>query len=121
MQRIIPASLTTISIVFLSLESATAIPTQASPAFLKERLFTVNINTENISPFEMTYRAYQGRYKAQSISSFGSFKQDARTGEVNATKLIAAAIAAGEISPTVANDQKYLSALESQLWRIARS
>jgi hypothetical protein len=121
MQRIIPASLIAVSVIFLSLESAAAIPTKASAAFVKEQLVATNIKTENISPFELTYRAYQGRYKAQGISSFGSFKQDARTGEVNPVKLVAAAIAAGELSPKIANDQKYLSALESQLWRIARS
>ncbi len=77
-------------------------------------------NENEITPFELVYRGYQGRYHAQGIGGFGTFLQEVRWGRIKASNLVAAAIAAGDLPATASQDSKYLKHVENQLWGISR-
>ena len=72
-----------------------------------------------VSPFELAFRGYQGRYHAQGISGFSSFQQDVRSGKIKSKELVEAAILAGDIPTENRNDKAYLNAVDFQLLGIA--
>jgi hypothetical protein len=76
--------------------------------------------SNEITPFELVYRGYQRRYHAQGIGGFGTFLQEVRWGRIKASKLVAAAIAAGDLPATASQDSEYLKRVENQLWSISR-
>ena len=69
-----------------------------------------------ITPFELASRAYQGAYKSQGISSFGSLHTDFSSGRITAKDLVRAAIEAKDLSPETQTDRAYLNAIEFQLF-----
>ena len=76
----------------------------------------MNTNAVGITPFELASRAYQGAYKAQGISSFGSLYTDFSSGRIAAKDLVRAAIEAKDLSPETQTDRAYLNAIEFQLF-----
>ncbi len=76
----------------------------------------MNANAAEITPFELASRAYQGAYKAQGISSFGSLRTDFSSGRIAAKDLVQAAIEAKDLSPETQIDRAYLNAVELQLF-----
>jgi hypothetical protein len=113
MKRLIVASL---SILALSLVTATAVTAEPKVGCPMMKVATNSINAGTaITPFNLVSRAYQGEYRLQGISSFGSFRADARSGKVTAKTLVQAAIDAKELAPELINDPAYLSAVGSQL------
>jgi hypothetical protein len=77
-------------------------------------------NDNSISAFELVSRGYQGRYRSHGISEFSSFLQEIRWGRMKASKLVAAAIAVGDLPAPIGQDEGYLNQVENQLWRISR-
>ena len=76
----------------------------------------MNANAAGITPFELASRAYQGAYKAQGISSFGSLRTDFSSGRITAKDLVRAAVEAKDLSPETQTDRAYLNAVELQLF-----
>jgi hypothetical protein len=72
-----------------------------------------------VSPFELAFRGYQGRYHAQGISGFSSFQEGVRRGKIKSKELVEAAIMAGDIPVENRNDKAYLNTVDFQLLGIA--
>ena len=111
MKRLILLSL---SVLTLSLSAATS----AKAVGRGGRTFAtvMNVNAAGITPFELASRAYQGAYKAQGISSFGSLRTDFSSGLITAKDLVRAAVEAKDLSPETQTDRAYLNAVELQLF-----
>ena len=78
---------------------------------------TIGNDTANtkLTPFALAALAYQGEYRSQGIPSFGSFLTAASNKTVTAKDLVAAAIAANQLTPDTQTDIGYLNAVDLQL------
>jgi hypothetical protein len=77
---------------------------------------TIGNHTANkLTPFALASFAYQGEYRSQGIPGFGSFLTAASNKTVTAKDLVAAAIAANQLTPDTQNDIGYLNAVDLQL------
>jgi hypothetical protein len=74
-----------------------------------------NHTANKLTPFALASFAYQGEYRAQGIPGFGSFLAAASNKTVTAKDLVAAAIAANQLTPDTQNDIGYLNAVDLQL------
>jgi hypothetical protein len=68
-----------------------------------------------LTPFGLVSLAYQGEYRTQGISGFGSFRSATSSKTITAKDLVKAAIDANQLSPDTQTDRGYLNAVEQQL------
>jgi hypothetical protein len=68
-----------------------------------------------LTPFALVSLAYQGEYRMQGIPGFGSFKTAVSSKTVTAKDLVAAAIAANQLTSDTQTDAGYLNAVNLQL------
>ena len=98
--------------------STLALSLVALPSFANE---TVAINPKSLSnvnqitPFSLVTRSYQGSFRNQGIPSGGVFKQQALSGRISPEDLVNVAIANGRLSPETINDRGYLHSVASFL------
>lgn len=112
MNKIIIAGLITIPLLSM-----------AVPASARSRISEAQSNTNMsliatdsvVSPFELTFRGYQGRYHAQGIRGFSTFQDGVIRGKINSKELVEAAIIAGDIPVETRNDKAFLNAVDFQL------
>ena len=98
--------------------SALTLSLVAAPAFANEVAAVnqnSNSNIQEITPFNLVRRSYQGYFADQGIPSNGAFNRAVRTGRVTANDLVEGAIAQGRLSPETINDRAYLNSVESHL------
>lgn len=72
-------------------------------------------NKSQLSPFEITSLAYQGRFDAAGIPGYGSLESGIASGSIAAEDVIEAAIASGRLSADVLEDGSFVSAVNNQL------
>ncbi len=77
-------------------------------------------NGSVITPFELSHRAYQGRYSSQGVNGFASLKQQTRWGRITADTIVEAAITMGDLPLRIRSDRQYLSDVEWRLWSFTR-
>jgi hypothetical protein len=113
MSRIITNLLTILLISPLILPTTIeAQPTNASP------INASNQNRDRISPFDLTYLAYQGNLKDRGIPSYGALIDAIAFGRVTAQKVMQAAVRANLLPEQTLSDSSYRSALQTQLYNL---
>jgi hypothetical protein len=120
MNRVIASFLTT-GLIYLSIFS-TAIgiqPIEASIAnvYIQAQLPNQAVK-EQISPFDLTYLAYQGNLKQQGIPSYGALIDGIAFGKVTAEKVMQAAVRANFLPEQTLADASYRSALQRHLYNL---
>ncbi len=117
MNRVIANVLTTLFIYPLILPPAIATQTTATtrPNHYTQAPILSQAVTEPISPFELTYLAYQGNLKDQGIPSYGALIDAIAFGRVTAQKVMQAAVRANRLPEQTLTDRNYRSALQTQL------
>ena len=70
---------------------------------------------KRMSPFALVSAAYRGRYEDWDIPSFATLETEYEAGNVTAENLVQAGIEAGELSPQAADDDDYVSFVDSEL------
>jgi hypothetical protein len=75
-----------------------------------------NTESTGITPFELVARAYQGAYKMQGVSGFGSFLTASSNHTITAKDIIKAAIELKQLAPETQADANYISAVDRQLF-----
>jgi hypothetical protein len=97
---------------------STTVVLQAKSQVKNLSLATITNNrvAENISPYNLTYLAYQGYFKVQGITSAGALIEDINSGKINEIKLIQAAINAHQLTPETLNDDSYVQSVKTQLF-----
>lgn len=73
-----------------------------------------------ISPFNLVERAYQGGLKDSGIPGYGALLSAYKTGKIAAADLVRAGIVQGRLTAADLYDQRYLTAVDSQLMDLAR-
>ncbi|WP_421657068.1 hypothetical protein [Leptothermofonsia sp. ETS-13] len=108
MKRFIFAGLATVALAVV-----------APPASAEPTAFTLNVansaSTVQLAPSELVTMAQRGYLKDQGIASYQVLTSEYILGQINAQKLVQAAINAKLLPPSVANNQGYLNAVEAQL------
>ncbi|MDJ0651060.1 MAG: hypothetical protein QNJ60_20390 [Xenococcaceae cyanobacterium MO_188.B19] len=99
--------------------STLAISLVTAPALAGE-IAAVNQNSisniqNEIAPFDLVTRGYQGFFKSQGIPSNGAFISAVGRGQVTAQDLVQGAIASGRLAPETINNQAYLNDVNVQL------
>jgi hypothetical protein len=120
MNRVIANVLTTLLISPLILPTVIeAQTTGATPAnFHAQARVPSQAVTEQISPFDLTYLAYQGNLKDQGIPSYGALIDAIAFGKVTAQKVMQAAVRANRLPEQTLTDSNYRSALQTQLYNL---
>lgn len=98
--------------------SALTLTLVAAPAFAGEVAAVKQNSLSNINeitPFNLVNRSYQGSFTDQGIPSFGVLVKQANSGRVTAEDLVEVAIAFGRLSPETINNQAYLNSVDAQL------
>jgi hypothetical protein len=97
--------------------AATSLQSETRTGHLSMAATNTSSNTESskITPFELVSRAYQGSYKMQGISGFGSFPNASSGKIITANELVGAAIEARQLSAATQTDRDYLNAVDIQL------
>ncbi|OKH37370.1 hypothetical protein NIES2119_14080 [[Phormidium ambiguum] IAM M-71] len=114
MKRLIIGSL---SLVFLSSLSVPVAQAQTQ-AINSETYRTTGSSVYQITPFELVSMANQGYFQEQGIPGYLQLVSAHQMGRLSAEQLVAAAIRANKLSPQIASDKGYLSAVEAQLQRL---
>ena len=70
---------------------------------------------EQTSPSALVSEAYQGSFKDQGISGFGTLIQEYEEKEVTAQNVVQAGIDAGKLDPAALEDSGYIEAVETEL------
>jgi hypothetical protein len=107
--------LLTISVLTLSLATATNVKAENRLEHLDRVMMSNNTVSADLSPFELVSRAYQGEYSMQGISGFGSFSSGITSGRITARDLIRAATEAQQLSSELATDPSYQRAVATLL------
>jgi hypothetical protein len=120
MNRVIANVLTTLLIYPLILPTAIASQTTATTRanFYVHTPMLSQAVTEQISPFDLTYLAYQGNLKDQGIPSYGALIDAIAFGRVTAQKVMEAAVRANRLPEQTLTDRNYRSALQTQLYNL---
>ncbi|WP_373539758.1 hypothetical protein [Chamaesiphon sp.] len=109
------ATVTTIDTQFTS----SVLPIRAGTRTERISMTTATIGKEpgnvKLTPFSLVSLAYQGEYRNQGISGFGSFRSAVTGTTITAKDLVKAAIAANQLTPDTQTDRGYLNAVEQQL------
>ncbi len=106
--------LLTLSVLTLSLAATTNVKAETRLEHL-DRVMMDNTVSNDLSPFELVSRAYQGAYSMQGISGFGAFSSGIATGRITARDLVRAAIDAKQLSASLATDLNYQNAVATLL------
>ncbi|MFB2894488.1 hypothetical protein ACE1CI_16380 [Aerosakkonemataceae cyanobacterium BLCC-F50] len=120
MKRSISTLLTTL------LFSAAVLPTAVSAQHIRETQTSFNphltnlTSTNQISPFNLAYLAYQGYFADQGIPSNGALIDAIATGTVTAQDLMQAAVKANRLPEQTLTDRSYRWALEGELNGLAK-
>ena len=69
----------------------------------------------NITPFNLVYSAYQGRFVDFNIPSHLEFLSAVRTNQLNSQMLVQSAIDSGRLEPGKINDRSYLNNVQDLL------
>jgi hypothetical protein len=77
-------------------------------------------NNPSLTPFQLVALAYQGTYRPQGIPGFAGLISAYHFRTITAQDVIAAAIAAKELTPAVLTDRDYVSAVDLQLFSLDR-
>jgi hypothetical protein len=72
-------------------------------------------STNQLSPFNLAYLAYQGYLKAEGIPSTGGLVDALVSGTITAQDVMQAAVKANRLPAQTLNDRSYRFALEGQL------
>ena len=98
--------------------SALALSLVTAPAFASE-IAAVNqnpiSNIQEITPFDLVTRGYQGSFIDQGIPSNAAFNKAVKKGRVTAVDLVEVAIASGRLSPETINNRVYLNNVNTHL------
>ncbi len=92
--------------------SALTLALTATPALAEKPTIA---KSNQISPFNLVTRSYQGSFANQGIPSNGTFIRAAHLGKVSAEDLVQAAIAQGRLNPETLNDAEYIYNVQSYL------
>ncbi len=76
-------------------------------------------STNQLSPFNLAYLAYQGYLKAQGIPSSGALDEAISSGRITTQDLIQAAVNAKRLPEQTLSDQAYRNNLENELQGLA--
>lgn len=69
----------------------------------------------SLTPFQLANLAYEGGLQAQGIPSYVQLENALAQSEINAQKVVAAAVEAGYVSANTIDDGSYINALRMQL------
>ncbi len=75
----------------------------------------VSTASHAITPFELSFLAYQGEFKPQGISGFGGLCSELRWGQVTAKSVARAAVDTKFLEASYLTDSGFLSNLDFQL------
>jgi hypothetical protein len=78
-------------------------------------------STYSFTPFELVNFAYRGELRQQGIPGYGQLISDYYLGKVSARSLVKAAVTAGRVLPDTLENQRYVSAVATQLTLLNRS
>ncbi|XWK91692.1 MAG: hypothetical protein U7127_30705 (plasmid) [Phormidium sp.] len=106
-----------LSLVFLSSLSVPVAQAQTQAINLETYRITGN-PVYQITPFELVSMAEQGYFQEQGIPGYLELVSAHRMGKLRAEQLVEAAIRANKLSPQIASDKGYLSAVEAHLQRL---
>jgi hypothetical protein len=81
--------------------------------------YAANQPTNQLSPFNLAYLAYQGYLKAEGIPSSGALDDAIASGSITAEDLIQAAVNAKRLPEQALTDQAYRHSLENELQGLA--
>lgn len=76
---------------------------------------TLTRNIVNITPFNLVYSAYQGRFTNLDIPSHIGFLHAVRANRINSQMLVQSAIDSGRLEPEKINDRTYLDDVQDLL------
>lgn len=114
MKRLIIGSL---SLLFLS--SLSVPVAQAQTQAINSETYGTTVNpVYQLTPFELVSMANQGYFQEQGIPGYIELVSAHRMGRLRAEQVVEAAIRAKKLSPQIARDRGYLSAVEAQLQRL---
>jgi hypothetical protein len=107
-------------IIGILLAINTSVEAQGKPELLTKLMVQVNdrSSTEYPTPFELVGRAYQGRYRMQSIPGFSSLIYGVKIGKITAKNLVKAAIDTQDLPPQAISNRDYLRNVNWQLGSI---
>jgi hypothetical protein len=93
------------------------LPTQAE--VVRPELTISQVGNNNISPFNLTFLAYQGYLESEGIPSAGALIQKVQLKEIDAKQIVEAAIRSKRLTPDTLNDRGYLYAVNIELTALA--
>ncbi|AFZ43976.1 hypothetical protein PCC7418_1807 [Halothece sp. PCC 7418] len=101
----------------LALTLGLALPAQAEGMQpTQEQTYAQNRqNVRETEAFNLVSAAYRGEFEPEGIPSYYKLEEAYEAGEIDAETLVNRAIAAGELSPTAANDEAYVNAVRLHL------
>lgn len=115
MQRSISTLLTTL-LLFTALFPTVAYKQGAEAAPTRLNSYAANQTfASQLSPYDLTFLAYQGYFKNQGIPSSSTFLAELESGTITAQNVMQAAVNANRLSEQTLNDQSYRFALEGVL------
>lgn len=100
--------------LLISTLSAIAVSVLASPASAEEVMAfnqTIPLNAPEFSPFSLVAAGYQGRLIKQGIPADDAFLTAIRSNKIEARDLVKSAIASGQLSTDILNNQDYLDSV----------
>jgi hypothetical protein len=115
MQRSISTLLTALLLSAALLPTAVNAQSSKTPQTSLNPYVANQSSTNQLSPFNLAYLAYQGYLKAEGIPSTGGLVDALVSGTITAQDVMQAAVKANRLPPQALNDQGYRSALEGQL------
>lgn len=69
-----------------------------------------------VTPSDLVFQGYQGRLASEGIPGYATFLQAVHLGKIDATTLVDGAISQGKLDPKIAQNESYLSQVESSLF-----
>lgn len=95
--------------------ATTALSVVIATAALAPAAAVAETNTVQLTPFEVTTRAYQGNFSDAGVPGYGALEAGVATGNIMAEDVIEAAIATGELSADSLGDRAFVRAVDAQL------
>ncbi|MGG6262972.1 hypothetical protein ACQ4M3_24135 [Leptolyngbya sp. AN03gr2] len=74
-----------------------------------------NVAISSMSPYELVFMAYQGRFREQGLRGYGVFVDSCNQGNLTANDLVQTAIKAKLLPKSILDDVAYMNAVDANM------